>query len=226
MAGNRNAAQQQILADIDLIAPGGENRRIYEELFAQMTDEQFEEMMVAFESGTSRPAVVVPNLPTDPKNRLNIPRNLKIAEDWGVKLFERIWMTRDDGTSKYLSPIPYMIVELPLRRQAQILIKKISIPEHNNTTDDLTGQAAGASKGSKISYPEMQILAGLDLTECLTEFMKVRGGDTIAFDESNTSISRTGSFSLRDVEKLGSNVRSKQTLSTFFTVMHLQNTLI
>lgn len=223
MAGNRNAAQQQILKDIEQIAPGGANRKIYEDLFSQMTDEQFEEMMVSFEAGTSRPAVIAPNLPKDPKTRLSVVRNLKIAEEWGVKLFERIWLTRDDGTSKYLSPIPYMVVELPLRRQAQILIKKISIPEHNNTTDDLTGQAAGASKGSKISYPEMQILNSLDLTECLTEFMKVRGGDTKAFDESNTSISRTGSFSLREVEKLGSTVKAKQTLSTFFTSMHLQN---
>lgn len=223
MAGNRKAAEQSILNDIDRIAPGGENKQIYVNLFASMNDEQFEEFIISLEQGR-RPAVIVPNLPTDPRLKLSVERNLQIAEEWGVKLFERLWLDRDDG-SKYLTPIPYLIVDLPLRRQAQILVKKISIPEHNNTTDDLTGQAAGASKGSKLSYPEMQILTGMNLVECLTEFMKVRGGDVTAFDASNTSINRTGGFSLREVENLGTTVKSTKTLNVFLTCMHLKNTL-
>jgi hypothetical protein len=117
------------------------------------------------------------------------------------------------------------VVDLVLRRQAQLLVKKISIPEDNKSVDDFTGQPTGKSKGSKISYPETQILAALNLDNNLTELLKFRGGDVKGFDAMNNSISKTGGVSLASIEKLGTRVKSTETLHTLLTCMHIGNTL-
>ena len=223
MTGNRKAAEAVVLEGIEALMPGSDNKRIYEELFASMNDQQFEEWVAEFEGTPKLLPIIAPNLPAKGK-RLSVKRNLALAEKWGVKLFERIWQTNDDGT-RYLSTHKYMVVPLPLRRQAQILEKKISIPEDNNTVDDLTGQAAGSSKGSKVSFPQIQILASHGLDKTLLEMLKMRGGDTKAFNAMNAEISKTGSVSIDNIAQMGTEVKSTTTLNSLFTCMHLENKL-
>jgi hypothetical protein len=222
MAANRKAAEAVILKYVDKLLPGSENTRLYKDLFAGMSDKQFDEWMGKLEAGEIRLAIIAPNL-NEPK--LEIERNLALAEELGHQFFERIWIDGSNEVPPYLSPIPYLIVDLPLRRQAQLLVKKRAIPEDTRSVDDFTGQPTGKSKGSKISYPEMQILMALDLPASLTEWLKFRGGDVKGFDAMNRAISETGGVSLNAIAALGTKVKSTQTLSTFFTCMHLENTL-
>ena len=221
MTGNRKAAEAVVLEGIEALMPGSDNKRIYEELFASLSDAEFEAWIAEFEGSPKLLPIIAPNLSA---KRLSVKRNLALAEKWGVKLFERIWQTNDDGT-RYLSTHQYMVVPLPLRRQAQILEKKISIPEDNNTVDDLTGQAAGSSKGSKVSFPQIQILASHGLDKTLLEMLKMRGGDTKAFNAMNAEISKTGSVSIDSIADMGTEVKATTTMNTFFTCMHLGNTL-
>jgi hypothetical protein len=220
---NRKAAQEVILKWIDELLPGSENTRLYQELFAQMSDKAFDELMRGIEDGTKRLAIIAPNLG---KYKLSIERNFTVAKKLGHEFFQRIRIDRGDGTPPYYSAVPYLIVDLPLRRQAQLLVKKISIPEDNRSVDDYTGQPTGKSKGSKISYPETQIMAANNLDHSLVEMLKYRGGDVKGFDAMNTMIAKTGGVSLKAIEKLGTTVKSTQTLSTFLTCMHLENTLV
>jgi hypothetical protein len=220
MPGNRKAAEAELLAGLEAILPGSENGALYKARFAQMNDKEFEEYIKGLEGGTERIGIIAPNM-TEPK--LDTTRNLDLAEKWGHKFFEKIWMMGDDGTY-YLSPIPYLVIDLPLRRQAQHLIKKISIPEDNRSVDDLTGQPTGKSKGSKISYPEVQVLAALDLPQSLTEMIKYRGGDAGGFRAMNKSISSTGAVSQEAIEHLATGVESTRTLHTLLLGMHLSST--
>jgi hypothetical protein len=222
MAGNRKKAEASILADIEALLPGSENTQIYKDLFASMSDKQFDELMTRIEEGSVRLAVVAPNLN---EKKLSIERNLKLAKEWGHNFFERIWIDEGGDVPAYLSPIPYLVVDLPLRRQAQLLVKKISIPENSKSVDDFTGQPTGASKGSKISYPELQILAALNLDSNVTEMIKFRGGDVKGFNAMNAMISKTGGVSLKAIESLGTQVKSTETLSIMLTCMHLSNSL-
>jgi hypothetical protein len=219
---NRKAAEAVILTYIEKLLPGSENTQIYKDLFASMDDKAFDAFMVKLEQGDIRLAIIAPNL-SDKK--LTIERNFQIAEELGHNFFERIWIDRGDDVPPYLSTIPYLVVDLPLRRQAQLLEKKISIPEDNHSIDQYTGQPTGKSKGSKISYPETQVLMSLNLEESLTEKLKFRGGDIKGFNAMNTAISRTGGVSLKSIEHLGTKVKSTETLSVFLTSMHLSNTL-
>lgn len=220
--GNRKAAERVIIEYIDKLLPGSPNTQLYRDLFANMNDKQFDDFMKGIEEGEIKLAVIAPNFS---EHKLRIENNLKIAKELGHEFFERIWINPGNDIPPYLSPIKYLVVDLPLRRQAQLLVKKISIPEDNKSVDDFTGQPTGKSKGSKISYPETQILAALNLDANLTELLKLRGGDIKGFDAMNAAISQTGGVSQEAIKHLGSRVKSTETLSIFLTCMHLANTL-
>jgi hypothetical protein len=222
MAGNRKAAEKVILEYIEKMMPGSPNTQLYKELFATMSDKQFDDFMKGIEDGSIRLAIIAPNFG---EQQLSTERNLKLAKELGHEFFERVWIDPGNDIPPYLSPIKYLVVDLPLRRQAQLLVKKISIPEDNKSVDDFTGQPTGKSKGSKISYPETQILAALNLDANLTELLKLRGGDIKGFDAMNAAISQTGGVSQEAIKHLGSRVKSTETLSIFLTCMHLKNTL-
>lgn len=222
MSGNRAAATEVILTYIDKLMPGSPNAEIYRQRFSEMSDKEFDEFMGQLEREEIFLTIQTPNLN---KNKLSIERNFEIAKELGHEFFERIWMDEGNDIPPYLTNHKYLIVDLPLRRQAQLLTKKISIPKNNNTVDNLTGQPTGPSKGSKISYPELQILAALGLDNCSIELMKYRGGDLKGFNVMNNSISKTGGVELSTLDKLGSKVKSTQTLHTYLTSMHLSNTL-
>lgn len=227
---NRAAAEAVILEYVQKLIPLSGNVDIYRNLFASMDDAAFGVWMEKLERQEIRLAVIAPNLPegatTEEKElkRLDIDRNLKIADELGHNFFEKILIDNGNDIPPYLSPIPYLVVDLPLRRQAQLLVKKISIPEDTKSVDDFTGQPTGKSKGSKISYPETQIMAALNLDNSLIEMLKYRGGDEKGFDALNTSISKTGGVSLKSIEKLGTQVKSTQTLNIILVCMHLSAT--
>lgn len=222
MTENRKGAEDFIIKWIEALAPGGENTKIYINLFAQMDDVVFDKFMTDISSGESRLAVISPNFGN---TGISTKRNLELAKELNHNFFQRIWIEGDDDTPTYLSPIPYLVVDLPLRRQAQLLVKKISIPEDNKIVDDFTGQPSGRSQGSKISYPETQVIAAMGLDDCITEFLKYRGGDTKGFNAMNDSISKTGGVSMKAISHLAGGVESTATLKTYLSCMMIQNSL-
>lgn len=223
MANNRKAAEQVVYEFIEKLAPGGENVQIYKDLFKTLDDNAFDAFITRIEKGESKLAVVVPNFAS--KTSLSTECNLELAKELGHNFFERIWIQGDGTTPTYLTPIPYLVVDLPLRRQAQILVKKISIPEDSKTIDNFTGQVSGKSKGSKISYPEIQVLAAMGLDSCLEEFLKYRGGDIKGHDAMNKFMARTGGVSLKALKPYASGVESTRTFKTYLMCAHLESTL-
>ncbi len=219
MPGLRKEAEEYILHYIEKIAPGGENAAIYKTKFAAMSDDDFEAMIKGIETGEITLPIIAPNFS---KVKLTVANNLKLGEELGHKFFQRVNVPPKNGLPGYLTPIPYLILDLPVRRQAQLLEKKISIPEHNNSVDDMTGQPTGASKGSRVTYPEIQVLAAMGLNESLLEFLKYRGGDEKGFNAMNIMIGRSGGVSMKAIEPFAGGVKSTQTLRSYLTGMHLR----
>jgi hypothetical protein len=217
----RKQAQDFILEYIEKLCPGGENVQMYQALFDTKSDEEFDTFMKDLKSGKVKLAITAPNFG---KSNLTTARNLELAKELKHNFFQRVWIPAKDGSPSYLSPIPYLVVDLPLRRQAQLLSKKISIPEDNNSVDDFTGQPTGKSKGSRVSYPEINILAALGLNKGLEELLKYRGGDEKGFNAMNTMIDRTGGVSMKAIEPYASGVKSTATLGSFLKAMHLNPT--
>ncbi len=221
MSGNREKTQEFILDYIEKIAPGGANKKIYLDYFSTLDDDGFDEFIQKLEQEEFTLSIVAPNFSDI---RLDVDRNIEIGKELGHDFFQRIWVPETEDTPSYLTPNKYMVLDLPVKRQAQILTKKITIADHNNTVDDMTGQPTGDSKGSKISYPETQVLAAFGLTQSLREFLKFRGGDEGGFNAMNTLIDRTGSVKLDGIEKFSTGVKSTQTVKVFLTSMHLKTT--
>ncbi len=221
--GNRKEAQAFLIAAIEEMLPGGGNKEIYEKLFAEMSDEDFDKLMKSYESGEDRPVIYAPNFG---KVSLSVERNLKLSKRYGHDPFERIWIhSEDPNQAPYLSNNKYMVVLLPLRRQAQLLIKKISVPENNRNIDQLTGQPSGDSASSKISYNELQVMRSMGLDQSLRELIKFRGGDIGGFNAMNKVISKDGKVSLDAIEPYTTGVESTSALKIFLTAMHIKNTL-
>ena len=127
-------------------------------------------------------------------------------------------------------PIKALTMILPIRRAQQLLSKKISIPEHSMTTDVLTGQVAGKSRSSKLTYPEQQMLIAMDMKDTATEMVRIRGGDLKAQSEYVRQLANNGEVSQKDildVANLVSNggVVSTRTLKYYLQGMHIKNTL-
>jgi hypothetical protein len=218
----REEVQNFIMDYVEQMLPGGGNRKLYEEYFATLNDEQFDDFMKKLKTKERKLFIVAPNFQ---KNRLSTERNIKIGKKLGHSFFERLWIESKGDTPTYLTPIPYMVVDMPVCRQAQVRVKKISIPEDNKSVDDFTGQPTGKSKGSKISYPELGIMAAMGLDNSITELIKYRGGDMGGFNAMNQSISRTGSVSLNAISPYSTGVESTKLLKTLLICMHLKNTL-
>lgn len=219
MSGNRKATEDFILRYIERIVPGGENIAIYKKFFAGMNNQQFDQYINDLDTGEKWLTVFIPNF-VGPK--VSVENNLAIAEELGHNFFQRLWVGKKGNTPEYLTPVPYLVVDLPLRRASQMLTKKISIPEHNRTVDKLTGQPTGASKGSKISYPELQVAAAMNLDNCMLELMKYRGGDRKGGDALKAMIGKYGTANLKTLSNFASGVESGKTLKTFLTCMHLR----
>ena len=222
MPGNRKQTEEFIIEHINLLLAGSSNEPLYRQLFVTMDDAKFEQFIDDLATGKQQLCITAPNFGPE---KLSIARNLEIAEKLGHPFFERVWIPAKGDMPAYLTPLPYLIVDFPLRRQAQLLQKKISIPEDNNSVDDFTGQPTGKSKGSRISYPETQVLAALGLNASLTEFLKFRGGDEKGFNAMNTMINRTGGVSMDAILPYAGTVKSTSTLSAMLAGMLLKSTL-
>lgn len=222
MAKNRAAAQDLILRYIDKIFPGGSNRQIYEDHFQSMSDVEFDRFISDLETGQRKLVAYVPNM-GDVK--VTVENNVKIGRELGHDFFQKLVVGPRDDEPSYITPIEYLVVRLPIRRQSQHLQKKRSIPEHNRTVDILTGQPSSSSKGAKISYPELQILAAMDMDSSLVELIKYRGGDRGGYNALNAMVSRYGSANLKALSQYATGVESTKTLKTLLTAMHLRSTL-
>ena len=220
---NRKQAQEFIINYIDRLMPGGENKALYEKLFSTMSDEDFDKFIIDLRDRNKRLSVICPNLSDKSKDSLS--RNFKLAKELGHSFFQKVWVPEKNGIPSYLTPREFMVLTLPLRRQAQLLDKKISIPEDNNSIDNMTGQPTGKSKGSRISYPEVQVLAALNQDNALVEFLKYRGGDSRGFNAMNVMISRSGKVSRKALEPYAGTVKATHSLEVMLNCMHLKNNL-
>lgn len=221
----RRLATRELLYFIDRFLPGSDNRKIYEKRLKAMTDDEFESFISRLESEEEILALFVPNLS---EHSISIANNLNIAKELGHDFFHHLYLTDAQTGQVVKTPAKHMVIDLPVRRQAQMLYKKMSIPEHNQAVDERSGQpsASGGSKGARMSYPELQVNAAKGLDKSIVELIKFRGGDVKAFNAMNRSIMETGEASLDEITaREPTTVKSRQTLNVYLKAMHLDNNL-
>lgn len=222
MAGNRKAAEAEALSWVNDIDPSGENGKKLAALFKDMSDTQFAAWIEALKN---RQDYVPMTTPAMGKSPITVENNMKVAEKRNVPLFERIWVTDNATGQVYLSPIKYPVVYLPIRRQIQSLVNKVSIPDDNKHLDELSDQPVGPSKGSSLSFPEIQVLYAQGFNKSLLELMKYRGGDSKGWRIMEKQMVEGGTASLEALEALGTRAKASDTLSILFKAAHLDNNI-
>lgn len=222
MAGNRKAAEAQILADLNTILPGCVDVELYKAYFASMSDKAFDAFMIRLREGKEWLTLTVPN---GGKQNLNFDRHVKIADKWGHSFWSHLWFPADGGVPRYLSPNKYLVLKVPIRIASQRIAKKMSIPKHQRVINSLTGQPTGDSKGAGFSAPELRLCVAMGLEKSATELMKYRGGDLRGWAALNASLNRFGDASQEQLSHFASGVVSTATLKTYLTSAHLKNTL-
>lgn len=218
----RKQVQDLILKYIGKLVTGNENKKLYEDLFKSMNDRQFDEFMNKLKNKEATLSVIIPN---GSKITTNVENNIKVGKELGFDFFQHLKVSASEDMPAYKTPNKYMVLKLPVRRAAQLLTKKISIPTDSHHVDVLSGQVTGVSKGSKITNPELQVLLGLGLKDSIVELMKVRGGDQGANRAMDEILFKQGSVSQDQINKYSTGVVSKKTLKAYFNAMMIQNTL-
>jgi len=220
--GNRKDAENIILNYIDKMVPGGENKQLYVDMFSKMDNKAFDAFMLALKERKVKLQVIVPN---GSSIKVDVNRNIKIAKELGHEFIQQLDVASDGDTPAYRTPVKYLVYKLPVRRASQLLSKKISIPTDSNHIDSLTGQVANTSASSKITYPEIQVLAGSKLNRTLLEFMKYRGGDIGAQNALDNILYKQGTVTQDQLEEYSTGVESTKTLKNFLRAMHIKSTI-
>jgi hypothetical protein len=224
MAKDRKAAEKEAIYFISKFLPGSDNPKVYEEMFARMSDKQFEEWIEALENGTEIMALYAPNLMD---TTLQMTRIYEIADELEYELFQHVILTDQQTGQTYRTANKHLVGIVPFRRQVQMLVKKASIPSSNHVIDQRTGQPTGDSKGARLSAPELQVNASKGLHDMIREMIKCRGGDEQAYLQMNRSILDTGEASINSImTENDTMVKSNKTLSVYLKAQHLNNNLV
>lgn len=219
----RQAVEALILKYIAKIVTGDANVKLYQDLFKSMNDQQFDQFMNDLKNDQRTLSVIVPN--NDSRFKVNIENNLKLGKELGFEFFQHLKVGKTEDTPEYTTPNKYLVLKLPVRRAAQLLTKKISIPKDNFTTDMMTGQVTNGSAAAKFTNPELQVLLGVGLKQSSKELMKTRGGDLGESAALDGMLIKHGSVSQEQLEQYSTEVGSKKTLRAYLNGMHIRNTL-
>jgi len=219
---NRKAAEKFILDFMSDIDKSGYNTELWKTILNDMSDKDFHEYMVGIR--TQEKFLVVFS-PIKKDTDITVENNLEIAKKYKLEFFEHLNFTNNDNAPDYKTPIKYLVIDVPYRRQSQTLEKKISLPDDNKVIDELTYQPTGPSKGAKISYPELQVLIGMGLDNTISELIKYRGGDRGGFNAYNAMFLRYGSANLKTLSNYSTGVESTKTLKSLLLGMHIKSNL-
>ena len=138
-----------------------------------LSDKELDALVDDIASGKSIIPLIVPNGSTiDYEDLLNTTKKRK------VQLHKKIIIT--DGTKRTKGRIPRLVMEVPVKKLAQLVDKKRSIADDQHSVNHLTGQVTGASKSMSITNPELSLWRGNGMSDATREGTKYRGGDVNA----------------------------------------------
>ncbi|AXH70756.1 virion structural protein [Vibrio phage BONAISHI] len=215
---NTKKAVDYLIGIVKQLPNGAQNAKLYTELFKGFKEEDFRALKKRYEEEDFVFPIFVYNMD---KEKIDVDKVMEIGKKEGVKFFQKITITDPLTGEPYQSPIEYLILDLPVRRPIQHLVKKMSVSE-GRSVDHLAGQATGDTKAAGISKTELVQLDARNLESGPIEFIKVRGGDEAAYRHMREQIKQTGGFSLAPIMDLGTKPKAVDTLKSFLLGRNLK----
>lgn len=218
----RAVTTAQIANSIGLLVPQSDNKERTLAYLNGLSDKEFDDLMHKYLSGEAFPFIMTQI--GKKEYALDNDTLIKAAETLGHNFNKHVQMVNPDG-SKEVTNAKVFVIDLPIRVQAQLIAKKVAIPKNNNSIDYYTGQATGASKGSRISYPEIMYLLSMGLTRTVEECMTFRGGSEKGMNLIEQSISQIGEVSADAIKPYIGQVGATNMLHQYFYAMGLDDNL-
>lgn len=217
MNPKRKKVQDRILSVVKDIDSTGTNTEYYTQLFAKLSDKDFDDYMKRIRDGEDVLVYYAPNMMCH--NDIN--KLIALTHKYDVKLFERLRLYSVATNTYYYTPRKFLILQLPVRRFSQFVDHKLSVAEGDKRIDMLSGQVVKPDQASKISQIEVQTLFARGLKSTIREVTKYRGGDVVAFGEFKRELEEHGSATI--AQETGSVARSAVTLDVLYSGMHIES---
>ena len=200
------------------------NTEIYKQKIASMSDKKFNEYVddLLAEKDGAKLFIYMDNYG---EGDLNIENNKKVAKKYKIPLFSKISTIPEDGSPGFKSTIDYMVIDMPVRRPAQVIAGQMNVHKDTRRRDKITGQVTGASRGGGRSVPESDILSSMGYDKGLLEEMKFRGGDIGAENAMNRSIEKFGVANMEQLLPYSTGVKSKQYLKALLLTQYVETDL-
>lgn len=197
---------------------GGKNTERWQKFFTSLSDDDFDNFMQALRDKKTRLNVVLPNT----TSTITTNDVIRLAKEYNVDVFSRIYLHDMHTGRKYLSKYPMMVIKLPVRRLSQYLFHKISLPDGDRHINPVTGQVIPPDKGAALSSIETQILASKGLEVSILELIKIRSGDMNSYNALKFNIEEHGEASMANLPLQG-RPRSVITASRFLHGMMIES---
>lgn len=216
MNDKRKKAEASIIKYMNDIDDTGFNGNFYKEHFSKMSDTAFDQFMKDIRDGSKQLVVFVKHFKS---KGMTSEKILDVAKKNKIPMFEKLEFTENPDVPDFTTPMEYLLLDLPVRRQSQHWVKKISVPDDNKVIDYSTYQPTGDSKGSSLSYPEMSVLRGMNLHNSIEELARFRGGDKGGWLAYNASAEQTGEISLGAISPYTTGVESTNLIKMYLLGM-------
>lgn len=206
------------------IDPTGKNATRYIAFINKMSDKEFDKFMNNLKNDVphDRLYLSTQNM-TD--TALNIDNLLSASKKLNMVMEHHLIITDKSTGVKYKTPYKYFVGEGVVRRAQQYWDHKISVPESDQVTDQMSGQVTNDSRASNLTAPEMLALRQRGFNNTLIELIKVRGGDKTSYDEFSRLCYETGTSSLNVISPQ-SKAKSVVVLHAYLRGMMLDSTLL
>lgn len=218
--GNRKEAEDYFIKNISIITKDRRNAKLYKEIFSKLTDEQFHEMMMKIKEGRNLPAYSVNGLE---ENMVDYQTIKEYAKKNNIVLEQQLVMTDQDTGLEHITPETYITGIAEVRKQREMLIKNFKYAKNDLTTEDLTGQVIGDSKGSSLSKMEVGMLNASGHTLMAQELYNVKGGSEDGLDMYRKELMETGTANTNTILNRSSVVKSLKTVHFLYRARGIDN---
>lgn len=217
----REACEDLIYRTFSAIDPTGANTEYYQQLFANMDNKQFTELI----SGRLPFRYHVAPFDNEPK----MPDIFKAFKVLNKPLMEKVKLPylAKDSMGNPIESKECMVGYLNIKRLKQMLTKK------NNTAIDignrdmkLTGRLIGADKGGLESNKEFEGALALGLDNTAVEYARVKAAAMKAKAEAYSTINVKGEVSFDDIDTSKVDSIPKNAMNVFLIGANLHTNLI
>lgn len=225
IAERRKKVMDYLLTVMNLLDPTGQNAKIYEAQFEDMTDQEFDKYIRKFLNDEKQNFYLEI---IEYERDLTMENIEKAAEFMKVPLMERVaypYLTGDEN-NVIVSPYPVPVGYIHEKRLQQTLMKKSAGSTKIQKRSPLTGQVVNEDKNARNSDLESYSLAAMKANAALQEFMGPRADNELAKSEMYNDISRNGYVSLSDLNLYDPYRKTAlNTFNTYYLMMGFSSNL-